>query len=226
MATPVVSGVAALLASRGLTGRQIAATLLSTAADAGPAGYDTTYGAGIVRADRAVVASTGLAYTPPADSSLPVVSGVDVAAGASIRTTAKRVKWKLKRRTGWKRIRGAGMFTGSWTKVKKTSSKRIVQKFRIKRGYIWKRSVIYRKRVVTKNSVQQRRRVMVSATDDTAVTRVGLVVGGDWMATDWTTTDGFWFDVPCGSSAASLAVWAFDTNNRATQLKATRSLAC
>ena len=57
MATPFVSGVAALVKSRypTWTASQISSRLTSTAQDLGTAGYDTTYGYGLVRADSATV---------------------------------------------------------------------------------------------------------------------------------------------------------------------------
>ena len=57
MATPYVSGVAALVKSynSGLTASQISSRLTSTAQDLGAAGWDSSFGYGLVRADRAVV---------------------------------------------------------------------------------------------------------------------------------------------------------------------------
>jgi subtilisin family serine protease len=59
MATPHVSGVAALVLGvhPGLSAGQVAQVLTSTARDVGPAGYDTSYGAGIVDALAAVQAA-------------------------------------------------------------------------------------------------------------------------------------------------------------------------
>jgi serine protease len=54
MATPFVSGVAALLASRGLTNEQIVDCLLETADDLGPPGRDPVFGYGRVNARAAV----------------------------------------------------------------------------------------------------------------------------------------------------------------------------
>jgi subtilisin family serine protease len=56
-AAPFVAGVAALLVSRGLTGQAAVRRIVATARDAGPAGPDAEYGAGIVNARAAV---TGL----------------------------------------------------------------------------------------------------------------------------------------------------------------------
>lgn len=57
MATPFVSGVAALVKSKypSWTASQISSRLTSTAQDLGASGYDTTYGYGLVRADSATV---------------------------------------------------------------------------------------------------------------------------------------------------------------------------
>jgi thermitase len=53
-AAPFVSGVAALLVSRGLRGQAAVDRIVSTARDAGPPGTDAEYGAGIVNARAAV----------------------------------------------------------------------------------------------------------------------------------------------------------------------------
>lgn len=54
MATPFVSGVAGLLASKGLTSTQIVACLLSSADDLGVPGHDPVFGAGRLNAAAAV----------------------------------------------------------------------------------------------------------------------------------------------------------------------------
>lgn len=66
-AAPHVSGVAALLVSLGLRGRPVADRILATATDAGAAGPDDMYGAGIVNAKAAVA---GL-KPPPGPSGKP-----------------------------------------------------------------------------------------------------------------------------------------------------------
>jgi subtilisin family serine protease len=53
-ATPHVAGVAALLVSLGVRGQTAVRRILATASDAGPAGPDSEYGAGIVDAQAAV----------------------------------------------------------------------------------------------------------------------------------------------------------------------------
>lgn len=62
MATPHVAGVAALVWSSKptLTNVQVESHLFSTAQDLGAAGYDTTFGRGLVNADAAVRAASGL----------------------------------------------------------------------------------------------------------------------------------------------------------------------
>ena len=68
-AAPFVAGVAALYvrqyrAAKGgvPTPKQVATCLCATAEDRGPAGFDTNYGAGIVRADRALDTSNPICY--------------------------------------------------------------------------------------------------------------------------------------------------------------------
>jgi hypothetical protein len=60
-AAPFVAGVAALLVSRGLSGQAAVNRIVATARDAGPAGPDAEYGAGIVNARAAVSGAGGTA---------------------------------------------------------------------------------------------------------------------------------------------------------------------
>jgi thermitase len=64
MATPMVSGLAALLAAQGLDRSQIIARMESTAKDLGAAGYDTTFGYGRIDA-AAALSGTGTTTPPP-----------------------------------------------------------------------------------------------------------------------------------------------------------------
>lgn len=71
-ATPFVSGLTALLLSRDplLTPSQVSTRIRATADDLGTAGYDTTYGAGIIDAAAALAAT---AKADPADRTRPSV---------------------------------------------------------------------------------------------------------------------------------------------------------
>lgn len=66
MAAPFVSATAAMVMSRfpSIDATQVASLLESTAQDLGPAGYDASFGFGLVRADRAVLAAVFDAYEP------------------------------------------------------------------------------------------------------------------------------------------------------------------
>ncbi len=72
-ASPVVAGVAALVASANptLSNTQIVEILEQTADDLGPAGYDESFGYGRVNAFRAVSVASGEAITTPPASTLP-----------------------------------------------------------------------------------------------------------------------------------------------------------
>ena len=65
-ATPHVSGVAALLVSKGLRGQAAVRRILDTATDAGPAGPDPQFGAGIVNASRALQGCPARRWHAPA----------------------------------------------------------------------------------------------------------------------------------------------------------------
>lgn len=74
-ATPHVAGVAALLAQRGVRGQAAVSRIVATASDAGPAGPDPEYGAGIVNA-RAALAGLGPPGTPvPPQAAAPQTRG-------------------------------------------------------------------------------------------------------------------------------------------------------
>jgi subtilisin family serine protease len=80
-ATPHVAGVAALLVSKGMRGQAAVNRMLATADDAGPAGPDPQFGAGIVDAQRAVAGLTG--------SGGGALSGRSSAARVSVRRTQR-----------------------------------------------------------------------------------------------------------------------------------------
>jgi subtilisin family serine protease len=83
---PVVAGVAALVLSAkpGLSSAQVTSTLRSSADDLGAAGWDTTFGAGRVNAERAVSGSTSIT---PGDTQAPSVSITSPTAGTVLAGT-------------------------------------------------------------------------------------------------------------------------------------------
>lgn len=75
-ASPLVAGTAALAisANPGLTADQIDNVVLSTAKDLGAAGYDTTFGNGLVNAGAVVTAALSQTVSAPVDSQAPSVA--------------------------------------------------------------------------------------------------------------------------------------------------------
>ncbi len=85
---PLVAGVAALMISvnPSLTGAQVRDLIKQSADDLGPPGWDTGYGAGRLRADKAVIAAmqtTGGTNTPP-DTTAPTASISSPGAGSTV----------------------------------------------------------------------------------------------------------------------------------------------
>jgi subtilisin family serine protease len=80
MAAPYVTGVAALLAARGLSAPAIVNRLESTATDLGPTGRDRTYGYGLVNAAAAV----GVVNKPTAGVTGPARCGTFVSRGITV----------------------------------------------------------------------------------------------------------------------------------------------
>jgi subtilisin family serine protease len=87
-ATPHVSGVAALLVSKGLRGQGAVNRILATASDAGTPGPDPQFGAGIVNARAAVAGLTGGPAGGPAGGGSSAAR-VSVAKRQRIRTVLK-----------------------------------------------------------------------------------------------------------------------------------------
>jgi thermitase len=82
-AAPHVSGVAALLVEKGVRGGAAVRRILATASDAGAAGPDAEYGAGIVNARRAVTGLQGPAQPGPAQPGAGAIPRMDTADGSA-----------------------------------------------------------------------------------------------------------------------------------------------
>jgi subtilisin family serine protease len=116
-AAPHVAGVAALLVSLGLQGREAADRIVATAADAGPPGRDNTYGEGIVDASAAVA---GLG-----EPGLPGDPGDPEQARGSFSTEGK-VKRRAVRRRGF-RVTCAAVRAGACRVVVRRRGRRIAR---------------------------------------------------------------------------------------------------
>ena len=91
-AAPHVSGVAALLVSRGLHGQAVVERILQTASDAGLAGPDPLYGAGIVNARRAVAGLGGGSGGGPAGANGCGSTGAGGGAGSAAIVSFRRTQ--------------------------------------------------------------------------------------------------------------------------------------
>ncbi len=115
-AAPHVAGVAALLVSLGVRGQAAADRIVTTAADAGSAGPDDQYGAGIVNAQAAVA---GLGAPAPNDPG-------DPAAPRGSYSTASKVKRGVVRRRGF-RVTCAAVRPGRCRVVVRRHGRRIAR---------------------------------------------------------------------------------------------------
>jgi thermitase len=91
-AAPHVSGVAALLVAKGLRGQEVSNRILATARDAGSAGPDAVYGAGIVNARQAVAGfpADGVAGPGPSGAGGSSSARIKLRSPDRIRTILRR----------------------------------------------------------------------------------------------------------------------------------------
>lgn len=226
MATPYASGVAALLVSQGLNRMQVTQAMAATASDLGAPGYDTSFGHGRLDAAAAVAHAATLPATTP-DTQRPVVSNVDVAKPVRSGPVTYAKKWRKKKTTRWKRV-GVTGYRGrySWRRVSTKRNVRIVTQFRMRNRRVLRRTITYRRVKVARPSSNAVVPVQVHASDDRGVDRVGLVVDGVWVATDWNGADGWNFRFACRAGQHRIVVHAFDARDNAATVELQRTLAC
>ncbi|MBC7462070.1 MAG: peptidase S8 [Thermoleophilia bacterium] len=213
MATPFVSGTAALLYGQGLTRRDVLAAMTSTAHDLGPAGYDTSFGAGRIDAAAAVTAASRMPRAA-ADTIAPTIASVALTAPRRAVTTKVIVSWKVTKRTGWKRVGTTTDPSGySWKKTSTRGAKRTTNTFRMTDGIVYRKSVIETRTKAPKKTAQAYLRIAVNASDDVAVDRVALEWGGRTHAVDWSAGDGWLLEAPCVAGARAATVRAYDAAN-------------
>lgn len=226
MASPVVAGQAALLASQGLGRRAILASILGTAKDLGPAGADTTFGAGRIDIGAAVEGASRLPRAA-GDEVAPTVASVRLLAPRDVVRTTKKESWKVKSRSAWKRVGTtpeAGTF--QWTQTSTKGRTRTVASYRTSAGIVYRRVVKSAKVVVTKKAVTRVLRIEVTATDDQGVDRVAVELDGKTRAVDWSAADGWIVEVPCAAGSRTIVGRAWDLANNEGSAKTTATVRC
>lgn len=227
MATPVVSGVAALLVSQGRSERSIEQLLRSTSRDLGAAGWDSTYGAGRVDASAAVAAAARLGAIP-ADDVRPAVGSLTVGPVQADSSHVRRTVWRRTRVTRW-RIVGVTDDMGSyaWSRVKKRGNTRRTTQFRARRGVVRSRVIVEKLRTrVDRRAGAVRLITAVDASDNRAVDRVSLEVDGHWVGTDWSSTGGWSVSWACSAGNHTYLLRAFDARNNAEAVSSRYAVTC
>lgn len=226
MATPYVSGLAALLASQGLNRAQILATMQQTASDLGPAGFDTYYGYGLINAADAV-ASASVSGGPADDDEAPVVTGESVGAKYTVSTTKVSYVWKKVKTSRWRYV-GRSDYDGSysWTNSKTKGAWRYVTQFKLSRGVIKKRVVTSRRRKKYTTVNTAYRNINVTATDNIGVDRTGLSVDGHWVGTDWSAGDGLSVAWKCSPGTHTFTVYTFDAQDNVDNNQLSQTVTC
>jgi thermitase len=226
MATPYVSGTAALLFGQGLSRRDVLASLTGTATDLGAPGYDKTFGYGRVDAAAAVTAASHLPRAL-ADTTAPTLAGISVQAARRIATFTVKHQWRLKKRTGFRRVGTyASPVSYDDRRVRLKGNTRTTVLLRFRGGIVYQSTrveVKVRRRIRTLHTVVP---VRVDAADDTGVDRVAVLVDGHVQAVDWSAGDGWAIDVPCTRGSHALAVAAFDAADNEGDADASRRIRC
>jgi subtilisin family serine protease len=226
MATPYVSGVAALLVSQGLRRRAVIDTLRATARDLGASGADTTFGAGRVDAGAAVLAASRQPRALADDVAPTITSVTRGAVERTVKTTYK-TKWKVTRRTAWARV-GSTDYLGvySWRRTSTAGTRRTIRYFRMRGGVVYGRTVRQRKTRVAQHAVTSRLPIRVVSSDNVDVDRVALQIDGRTVGVDWSSSDGWMIPVNCSAASHTLTAWAYDAADNEVGARVVMSLAC
>jgi thermitase len=220
MATPFVSGLAGLLAARGLTRRQIESTIKNTAVDLGPAGYDQFFGYG--RIDAAAALATTVAPDPnvPADTTAPTVGdqahgNLGFRLGARYaRTVVKTVNKWVTTKTRWKRVSRANLPNGlTWSETEKGKGWTKVHQYRVRHSVLQQRVVTRKKKKVKTRHRIVYRNIQVHATDNVGVDRVGAAMNGHWIGTDYSASGGWTIKWTCKVGTYRVVIRAFDAKD-------------
>ncbi|MBC7644082.1 MAG: peptidase S8 [Thermoleophilia bacterium] len=226
MATPYVSGLAALLFAQGLSRAQVINTIESTTSNMGAAGYDTVTGYGSVNAARAVQ-SAALQGPLAADAIAPTVSSVSVAAVTHEVSSTSTDAWKTTSKSGWKVV-GTTQYKDKWAwkEVKGGKKARRIFYFRMKNHVVRRRIVTQKKVATVKKSSMAQRSVVVLASDNLAVDRVSLSIDGHWVGTDTYGADGWSIVFDCTAGAHRYTARAFDARDNGTSSDITQTVSC
>lgn len=226
MATPYVSGLAALLFSQGLSRAQVESVMFSTAKDLGAPGYDTGFGHGRIDAAAAVAAAAGV-RPAVADTLKPSIARVGFGKVSRSGPRKYRGAWRRQRATGWKVV-GVTDRRGSyrWKRTRKARSKKVVTEFRIANRKVYRRVVTWRMKRVAYSKGVASLPIVVTATDDVGIDRVGVSVDGHWVGTDWNGADGWSVNVACTTGTHTYTVRAFDAANNVATSEVRRTVAC
>lgn len=226
MAAPYASGVAALLASQGLSRTQVLAAMRATSHDLGSPGWDVQFGAGRLDAAAAVDTASRMPRGAP-DVTAPAVSMITLDPIVARLVRTKILVWRVDRVGNWGLV-GRTPFPGLmfWSTTKTVGNVRLVSSFRASRGIVKRRDVRMVRVAVIRTTTSRQLPVRVAASDDAGVERVALEVDGRIAAVDWTARDGWSFLVPCRAGTHTFTAWAYDVADNEHGGRTTRSVAC
>lgn len=226
MAAPVVSGVAAILAGKGLSRSEIISTLQGTAQDLGAAGYDTAHGYGRVNA--AAAAGAAVSAPPSGDSAPPVVQSVSLGGVYFVRKVRRSVRWKGVGTSGWSvvsAVRETGRMRWS-TVAQRRANVRVVYHYRVQAGVLKVRKVKQKKvraRSITKTAY---RTVRIVASDDRKLERVGLHADGTFRGSDSNAAGGWTIAWRCAEGRHTFTGTAYDAAGHSAKKSLVAEVTC
>jgi thermitase len=226
MATPHVSGVAALLMASGLSRKDALETIVATARDLGRTGADTTFGAGRIDAGAALEAAQRRPRSS-ADAAAPVVTSVTAGAVKRTTRTTYRTSWKVASKGRFRRV-GTTPVAGTyvWRQGRTVGARRIVHTYRATNGIVYRATTTWKRVRTPKRVTTTTVPIIVAATDDVGVDRVSVSIDGRIVGIDWSPAGGWSVAAPCSTGRVSVSATAWDAADRATTSTSTLRMAC
>ncbi len=227
MATPFVSGLAALLMAEGHSARTALKVMRDTARDIGPSGWDRTSGFGRINA-AAAMAEAARRGTPTSDAEAPRIASVEVGDISLIPTTVRRNVWKQVRSTSFTFIGYApDLGAYNWRRIRTRGSTRTIYQYRARWGVVRRRTIVERRKTIVRTQRHAARIIRgLDVADNAQVDRIALDVNGRWYGSDWSSRGGWAVEWKCRPGTHTFAIRVYDHRNNSVSSSTRQTITC